>query len=87
MFLTTVIQVKTVYDGAEEDGTPYNTRAYGARGWSPWTNFEEGAASLAAYHRMKSDATSRRHPKLIDVSEGGNPKPAEASQRPKIEDL
>ena len=34
---TAVIQVKTVYDGAEEDGTPYNTRAYGDRGW---TNFE-----------------------------------------------
>ena len=87
LWLTTVIQIKSTYDGAQADGSPFNTLAYNDRGWCC---FEEGAAKLAAYHRRKAkgDAKSRRTPKLIDVSSVGEPQVVDVSmQHPSIDEL
>ena len=86
LWLTTVIQVKDVVFGVQANGSPYNTRAYEDRGWCI---FEEGAASLAAHHRLRSLAApaSRKHTKLIDLSHGKTQKVDVASNVPDVHKL
>ena len=84
LWLTTVIQIKSVYEGAG-----FNSRAYGDRGWCC---FEEGAAKLAAHHRRKAakSGAADRNPKLIELSDDGEMArvvDVASTRRPRLDEL
>lgn len=90
MWRTTVLQHKLVpylhADAAHsQEEEEYNVRAYDDRGWC---TFEQGAARLAAGHRLKRDRATlgAKQPKLIEIS-GHYPHVVDVEEPPTLESI